>query len=235
MFAAVEKAKLHPSLQAYIEGEFVKTFRLTNRKFTFCVNGVRHRVGGIHRKLQARFYPIFNRGKRSRGVQKKSSSRKLGNGCDAGVFKYIATGKKPRQAMARALIVHIEETLKHTLQVAQLPVRIPELFCASQIDLMTMDADGELHLWEVKTGYPKKWKKDNGFIRRMPKVRNCSANHWELQRHYYALGLMRDVELKMKNTHVVNVFKECKQKQTSYCVQARKKPTWTKELDLRLH
>ena len=234
MYSIVDKKLLHPSLLEYLNTPFVKSFRLVGNPphFTFTSNdGVEFRCPGIHSTLRRKFYPRYKVTRRRRFTKKKGSTMKQGKKVDDDIFQYIKTGKRPRHWMSKMLIDYVEKTLKHTFQVSQLPVYIPELKCATQVDMMTMDRRGTLHFWELKTGYPPGGSIKKGVM--LGNVPITTFNQWELQRAYSCLALSRTVvDISLKNSCVVNVYNERAKnsKVNAHRVRARKHPVWVKKI-----
>jgi hypothetical protein len=109
------------------------------------------------------------------------------------------------------------------------PVYIPKLKCMTQVDLVTRDRTTKvLHMWEIKCGRGAS-KKNMGKI--LANVPVSAFNMWELQRHYSCLGLARgNVAIDLKNSHVINIFKEKKKKRGEFTVKVRKIPSWVRKL-----
>ena len=236
MFAVADKKNLHPSIQSYIETPFVKSFKLVRignakPKYEFEYGGSTFSAPGIHYTLRKKFYPTYKHTRvRRKGRQKKGSSKKIGISVMKNLLKYVETGKKPRQWMAKMLINYFEITLKQSIQAVELPVYISSLKCATQIDVITMDLNKVLYVWEVKTGYPVS-KRKPGKLTWYTTVPNITVNHWELQRHFSTLGLSESIPcVCIENSRVVNIYEEVKTKKKIKHVKARKIPVWAKSL-----
>jgi len=147
------------------------------------------------------------------------------------LLKYVNSGTKPRGWMPKQIVEYIENTLKHTFQAVELPVYIPDLECATQIDLVTSDLNQNIYVWEIKTGFPV-CKRNSGNLNWFTSVKNTPFNHWELQRHYCAVGLSDAIEcFEIRNSRVLHVYEEVKDTNTRIKhVKARKIPTWAKKI-----
>jgi hypothetical protein len=107
--------------------------------------------------------------------------------------------------MALAIVDKLTE-LGYLLLASQVPVYIASLCCCTQADLIAMDSQSrQLHLFEVKTGYPPAGHKKKGSLQRLPLVGNSIYNHWQLQLHYTLLGLQSH-GVPVTGATIVNVF-----------------------------
>ena len=249
---ALAKDNLHPSLLEYSKTKFCKTLKLKKVKKgrkTYVIYeyindaGQKIRRNGIHSTLKKKFYPKFKKPGLSKGNEKQGSSRDLGRDIDDKIFEYIRTGKKYRDWKFIRIIDYIEFNLDHTFQAAQLPIKIKvyndektelAINCVTCIDFITMSEKGELFLWELKTGFPRRYNAKNGYI--IPDVNNSYKNHWFLQSYYSSLGLKDTcVDFDIKNTRVINVYNERKKntKVNLRTIQAHKTPKWLKEISLK--
>ncbi len=181
--------------------------------------------GGLLSKLQKMYYPYWKRKRRSyrrKGVTiaRKGSSAKEGKTVDKQLTEYVRTGKKPKNAMARAIVAYFEKENNQRIVAAQVPLYALHGLRITQADLIVANPDGSLLMMEVKCGYNRTQKQ--GDMKGLPGV-PCRQNEiWELQRHYTHKGLVES-GLPIVGSHILNVYKEGKDGIT---VRKRKVPQW---------
>jgi len=224
-----DTSQLEPSLLHYLENNPIPlTTQLVGKPKRYRVCASNQEFGGLHRKLRAAYYPKYKRSRRRRKTAKKGSTKAQGIRVDNEICAFVA-GKKPRKKrhwMTDKLIEYWTKRIKHTMQVAQLPVMIGELGCMTQVDVVTRDKHGELHMWEVKTGFPPGGARKKGFLSKT-KIPNTLYNHWELQRHYSWVGMNQGgIDIKYENTHVINIYMEAKNGKNVAHIQSRPHPKW---------
>lgn len=201
--------------------------------FECLIDGRTKSFPGVHGTLKKKYTRGLSYIAEGPNKSKKYGSReRQGKQVHRAVFDYIRTGKYPSKKllMARALIEYLEIDLDQEFQASEVPVLIPKLNCMTQVDLITRDRKTKaLHMWEVKCGRGAS-KKNMGKI--LPKVPVSAFNMWELQRHYSCCGLIvGNVAVELKNSHVINIFKEkAKKKRGDFTVNVRKIPSWTRKL-----
>jgi len=142
MFTIIkDKNLLHPSLQVYINTEFVQSFQLVciskkRARYEFTFGGNATSLPGIHFTLKRRFYPNYKYPTTlGRKRQKKGSSKKIGIATMKALMKYVATKKIPDQWRAKELIKYWEKTLEHIIQAVELPVYVAQLKCVTQANV----------------------------------------------------------------------------------------------------
>jgi len=209
-------------LLRYLDQPFIKTFGFNEAEKKYIING--NQCDGLKSKLCRMYYPhyVFKRKGRKRAKLRKGSTAKIGKAVDNQIQEYIRSGKKPRNALALALLAYWEQA-QHTLQAAQVPVYIACLDRATQADVIT-EKDGQLWMWEVKTGYNQ--RPAQGGLLGHRAVPNNEKNHWELQRYYTHRGLV-DEGLPLFASHVINVY----QQKDEIVVKKRKVPEWVLKFD----
>lgn len=234
MYAVIkDTSQLEPSLKHYLDtNPIAKTTQLVGKPKRYRVCASNQEYGGLHRKLRKHYYPGYKHSRRRHTTAKKGSSKAQGIRVDREICEYVAgrppaKGKrKKRHWMTDKLIERWVQRGKHTMQVAQLPVYVPDLDCVTQVDVVTRDKHGNLHMWEVKTGFPPGGSRKKGNLRGST-IPNTLYNHWELQRHYSWAGMVHGgIDVKYENTHVINVYKEVKDGKDVAHVQTRAHPKW---------
>ena len=213
-------------LVKYLNHPEIKSIKLIDDHFE--KDGIIKR--GIHNTLKKMYYPHYQITKKKRHrktkLQRKGSSISKGKAIDKHLFDIIKNPKKKysvRNSSVKALVSYWEDGLEHTLQAAQVPVYIKSLNCCTQADVITQDKEGNLFLWEVKSGFNN--RKSQGTLHGLNKVPNNEKNHWQLQLHYTTQGC-KDYKLPIKAHQVINVYEEG----GNITVKRKKNPTWTKQL-----
>lgn len=215
----------NPNLVKYLSNDLIKSIGFNGHVYTYS-NG--KTTGGIISKLKKIYYPDFEVKKRQyRRKNKKNvkgaSTRAIGITIDKQLQAYTKIGKKPKNALAVALVNYLEGECKQKIQAAQVPVFLKQFGRITQADVITEDESGNLYMVEVKSGYNQ--CKAQGFLKGLKDVPNTIKNHWELQRHYTHKGLVEG-GLNIKASYIVNVYTEG----SGITVKKRKNPSWVKEL-----
>lgn len=218
------RANAHPSITRYLKDSRIASIDFDEYQGSYvCDDGLRR---GLKKGLERMYFPHFvykTRKSKKRRIRKGSNAEE-GSAVDEALADYIATRALPRECgMAMAIIMHLEDGLGHTLEAAQLPLFVPlgpRDERITQADLITSDLDGRLWMWEVKCGYNRVQKQGN--LKRLSNVPNRYHEHWELQRHYTHLGLVKSGLKDLYKSHVMNIFIEDDQ----YGIQKRPIPKW---------
>lgn len=231
MSYALTAVRPNKQLLSYLTKSTIKAIQFTGSHYTLAGKT----VGGLIPALTERFYPDYKQKKRQfrrKGVKRrrKASTKKQGITIDKQLQTYIETpNKRPRNALAKAVVAYLEDECKQRLQAAQVPVVIPFFGSTkvSQADLITEDKEGRLYMVEVKSGYNQ--SKSQGTLKHIittggDDVKSNRKNHWELQRHFTHQGLVSG-GLPIEASFVVNVYQE----DDKIAVKKRKNPKWIKD------
>ncbi len=239
-------------LSEYMATPFVSGVKFSEavRTYTYVCpdSGITKSAPGLIGKLRARFYPRAAHKKRKRRAFRTrkrgttyriASSANIGSAADDAITAYIRSGLTvaPKNAFARAVIHHWEQVMGHVVVASQLPVRVEDFGCITQVDTLTRDAAGRIWLWELKTGNPPRAPARGPDLvgPRTPagkRVPASTLNQWELQRHYTAKG-MRDAGVSIYKSHVIHAYKskvKGSKKKPTVKVSKRAVPTWTQSL-----
>ncbi len=174
------------------------------------------------------YYPDFERKKKQykrkgKRTNKRASTKHQGILIDKQIQLYIKNGKKPKNKLALALVVYLEEKCNHTLQAAQVPLFIKDFGGKiTQADIITQDDKGKLYMVEVKSGYNQ--VQAQGTLKGLDAPNNVK-NQWELQRHYTHKGLV-ECGLPLAASYILNVYQEG----DGVTVKKRKNPSWVKSI-----
>lgn len=209
----------------YLSDPTIKSIHYSPERKSFVMNG--KPFPGIHSTLSRIFYPDFERKRRNYKTKKKRARKASciaeGKKIDEQIEEYAKSGKRPKIAMAKALVSFWEDHMEHKIEAAQVPCHIRELGVVTTADVITSDSENRLWMWEVKAGYNQAQKQ--GSMNYLPGVPCRPHEHWELQRHYTHKGLV-ECGLPIFASHVVNVFRE----KEAITVKKRKVPKWTEKL-----
>jgi len=213
-------------LVAYLAKPVIKAINFVGNHYT--LGG--KTVGGLLPTLTSTYYPTYEPKKRQykrKGVtrHRKASTKKQGIAVDNQLQEYVRSKKRPRNALAKAIIAYLEDGCNQTIQAAQVPVVIRDFdkVKVSQADIITQDKDGRLYMVEVKTGYNQ--SRSQGNLEKLADVPNNRKNHWELQRHFTHRGLVAG-GLPIEASYIVNAYQE----DDKVTVKKRKNPSWVKQL-----
>jgi hypothetical protein len=92
---------------------------------------------------------------------------------------------------------------------AQLFVPLPSLGKATQADVIVVDAQGQLWMHEIKTGWVGVTNTHGSFSGALEHVKYSKAAAWDLQRHYTAQGLL-SAGLPLAGSRVVHIYEDQK-------------------------
>lgn len=217
------KSHAHPELDRYVQREEVrtaqhnKTTTRTGRKrdaagFNYYKHGLRHMVGGLTTFLKSSFYRHVKVSKRkTSGCIKQASSKRLGNRVDRELVDYCKTGKVKKNAhQLTHVIVRYMAAHGYVPVAAQLPVVIQATLSKTimtQADLIVRDAEGRLHMLEVKTGAVAVSTTKGTFAAPYQHVSYSKKNAWDMQRHFTHKGLV-DAGLPLASSKVVHAYQE---------------------------
>jgi len=201
--------KCDPVVGKYLQHRIVSTIEFDKKKKSYIctVRGCRSKKPGLHSSLRRKHYPKYKHSKRKKKTDKKGSSIKQGKTIDNQLNAYIQKKKRPTHRMVKQLIAHWT-AIGHTPIAAQLPVYIKKLDCVTQADIVTSDVDGNLWMFEVKSGFPPGGSRKKGTLNAVPgQIANTVYNHWELQRYYTTKGL-QEQGLPIHESRVIHVYDE---------------------------
>jgi hypothetical protein len=219
---------VHPHLLHYLASEIPRTARLNpdNSKYEYMKEQTRRSCGGLHRTLKKIFFPNYREikayKKKPNGAQ--ASSIKEGIKVDLDLCVRVEGGKSPRESpLARLLYEFITVNLGHTLQAAQVPVELTQWKKMTKCDVISMDSNGHLWLWEVKCGYPSNLNTARGNFTADPfkHVPCTKLNMWHLQVFYTGEAFIK-AGVPIYRYNVLQVYKEKNQMR----VQPHKIPEW---------
>lgn len=237
----------HPLLALHLASEEVRTAHFADRRYHYTTcGGTRVACGGLLQLVKNRFYSHYkNTRRRYRKTQKKGSSKKIGSKVDddvkhaiTDVLGGVQVGDDTRDTkkrryktykyhpLSKALLSHIHE-MGHSLEAAQVPVVIPGVFKMTQADLITRNKEGNLHLWEVKTGFPVGGYTKQGKLCGTD-VDCTKYNIWQLQLHYTRKAL-ESAGVDIADASVIQVYKDSTQTQPVVKVHPEK-TEWTNRL-----
>ena len=227
---------LDPQLARYLHSQVPQTAHFNEETHCFHYTKDQRAVqcGGIHTLLKQVFYPHYqsNRSQRDHArVNVVGSNAAQGQRIDA-ELDLAVEGKKPTKGKWHRMTLALLEYWKargHTLQATQVPVELANGWARmTKADVITRcEADGKLWLWEIKTGYPV------GFYREQKKfaaapfkdVACTQQNIWFLQLHYTHQALHTSAGLRIEGgARILQVYAKTGVKQLF--VEERVPPAW---------
>lgn len=230
MYSLAPKATLNPKIVEYIAGNEAATIGYDNTaKCYVCAS--EGTFGGLLSALKKYYYPAYPHTRRKHWkTQKMSSTKAQGITVDKQIARWTKNPAiEPVHIMAKALVAHFKK-IGHIPQVAQLPVNVSWPMWGTrytQADLITADSKtGELTVWEIKTGAPPGGSIKKGVLNHAPKVPNTIFNHWQLQCHYTATGLIR-AGLPIVAHNIIQVYMTKKDDNIKIHVKVRPPEKWT--------
>lgn len=221
-----------PCIKEYSESAFCKSARFTGTAYQYVNNlGTWVTTGGLLNALRDAFYPDYeeNRSKRKRATNVRGSTSEWGIDTDTCIMSLVQGAPLSSVgAMARALHVYLVGELGHVYEAAQLPVRVLGNKM-TQVDLVTRDFFGRLHVWEVKTGMPVGGFRQQGMLAEPYSEVKCTKyNIWQLQLCHTRDALEAELNLTVHEAHVIQLYmtKETGQK---VHVKVHDQAEWTKK------
>lgn len=217
------ESDLHESLRTYMASKLVQTaqFDPETKAYKIFKYGSMITCCGIHRALQTRYYSHYKSNRSTRKWSRtniKGSSDVTGIRVDSEIIQYILDSSTMHRfhKYTVAILRYITSSLGHTMQAAQVPVSVFDWNVATQCDLITRDKQGELHVWEVKTGIPVGGFLSQGFFKTLRGANNslikCTGyTIWQLQLHFTSAALRASgVQVSPKNCHIIQVYEDRK-------------------------
>jgi len=187
----------HPALAAHYASEFCQRahFCAQSNAYQAPSNGRIATYSGLISRLRKHHYPHYDQTQSKRRWKKtnvRGSTSAQGKRVDAELGSVVAGKALPKRkkswdAMTVSLLSYWRDDLGHTLEAAQVPVRVQGFWSTmTQADVITRDSDGRLWLWEVKTGMPVGFTRKKGVLQnvRGAEVPCNGAAVWHLQLHY---------------------------------------------------
>lgn len=239
MYACTE-SKRHPDLAEYADNTFANSVSLVKRGRRTCYR-VRGNddtymdYAGLNSNLARCYFPHFKapRRRHAKGTAKpkrQASKTTLGTRVDQEILLIVAGRKKKFHPMTKHLVDYFKER-GHTLQAAQLPVRVARYNCVTQADCITVDSENRLWMWEVKTGGVgiNVTRGKGMFSAPLSDIKVSLYGTWELQR-YWTQRALRESGIPIHKSHVLNVYYDTKK--DAFIVNALPNAPWTTRLDV---
>lgn len=234
-FYSVTPNHLHHALDSYVKNSIVvKTARFNALEGKYCYargGGPEVMCGGLLTTLRSHFYPHYkdNRSKRRwKHTRVRGSSASKGKQVDRDVVMYTQTRQvHPSCSPFAVKLFEYWRDLRHVPQAAQLPVEIPSWYKLTQADFITMDPDGRLWLWEIKTGAPVGGFRQQGNLRGLTTEVKCTKyNIWQLQLHYTRRAL-EVAGIPIAESRIIQIYQE---RGGNFIIKVHVPAEWTKKL-----
>jgi len=246
-FFAVAPNNVNTQLAAHVQSRMVQSAHFDKElgAYRYVKHGQMISSSGLHKALFWRYYRHYkdNRSKRKWSTGIKGSSDKRGIRIDREITSYVASGgTRPARpdVLTTAILDHIE-SLGHTPQGAQIPVEIPGWMRMTQVDFVSCDPHGRLHVWEVKSGIPVGGFVQQGFFKEIRDASNgghpvkCTKYHiWQLQLYYESKSL-EAAGVPVYQQHIIQAYEDRKK---GIIVKVHDPPPWTANippLELEAH
>lgn len=229
----------HPELDKVLERPFLSAifFNPAHKSFGYPVPGrdKPHVLGGLHNRLRTKFFgkrdlpkvqnlvSVFGfdllYSKQDRKWKGKPlqlpSSKGDGSKADKQLEAAIAKGAFPDASSsdyARSVWEHWA-SIGHVPILSQLPVVLTKANVCTAGDYFTRcEADGTLHLWELKTGWPlplvSEKEASHWFSAPLDGVKDTPQNRWQLQVEMTRIAYEREMGMKIDACHVIHAWLE---------------------------
>ncbi len=228
----------HPSIAAHIETPFVKTvtFNEEHKRFRYEQHGRPVEATGLKFLIEIKYHKHYkrNRSKR-RGTNIVGSSSKEGTRVDDQIAMWTAGQQVKRPNKLAVRFWRYWKENGHTVQAAQLPVQIPLYDKVTQADVITMDRNGKLWLWECKCGAPVGAANKQGVFENIVDVDGktpvpCTQYMiWQLQLHFTKLALIAaGIPIAESRVLQIHAYRDT----TELAVYEREPPPWIGQLKL---
>jgi len=201
------------------------------RCYRFKKNGVNVSCGGVHKTLEYIFYPHYksNRSRRKSNVKVKGSTKAQGSRVDQEISDMVE-GKHPKKMhpMTHKILSYFVANGER-LQAAQVPVELTtDVVKLTQADVITVDSQGRLILYEIKTGAPVGFLRKQGTfqVAGFEDVPCTKKNIWQLQLAYTRMALLQ-AGVPIFKSFVLQIFEN---KEEGLKLDLQPGAAWTKKL-----
>lgn len=249
MFAVLDidtaDTRVPQTLRDYLDIDFIAQAKFSKASDTYTTieHGMYHQYYGLKSWLKRRYYPNHTHSvrkfKKGHVFQIQGSSAQRGTMVDRQLSYYIVdqtrAGKKrrkksgPRKRPWDPLTLAIIRYFKckgHVIVATQVPVLLRRIKRMTEADVLTVDVDGKLYMWEIKTAGVALTRGKTSFEPPIESVPCNKVNQWELQRLYTHRGMVEEG----LNLHKSHVLHAC-MKHGRPCVRAMPHPKWLKRLE----
>lgn len=209
--------KMHPALESYIAKEFAQKAHYDEKckSYVAPVQGRMVKHCGLIEKLRSRHYVQCGKKqskRRDRSVNIKGSTSSIGKRVDLELLLASVGKPKKRQHKFTTALLNHWKNMGHTLARCQVPVLVRQFHCCmTQADVITMDSENKLWLWEVKTGAPIGFHHRHGDLHHVsgdPVPCNGMAQ-WQLQLEYTRRALM-NANIPISHAHIIQIHDQRK-------------------------
>jgi hypothetical protein len=234
--------KVNTDVLRYVSQDAVKTsvFDKKTKCYTYVdKKNVVTRCKGLTKYLKKHFYPHFKTPRRKFGnsikYQKLPSTKALGKRVDRELLKIIIAGNKMPSGRKRYSLPKNLHPLTQCIcdfwkyqgmrpVAAQLPTQIPTLGVMTQCDIIVEDAQRNLYMHEIKTGYVGLHVHKGYFKKPYHTIKCSKAAVWDLQRHWTEKAL-KEQGLPLTGSNVIHAYmkRDTKTKQVYPVVKIKPK------------
>lgn len=225
---------MHPAVESYLSKDFARNAQYDRRKKCFVapIQGRMTKHCGLIKKIGSRHMPGYGdkQSKRRHGSTNViGSSSKLGTRVDKELV--LECGIKPRKKkhILTKTLLDYWTNAGHKLVTAQLPVIVRDFStCMTQADIITMDRNNHLWLWEVKTGMPVGFHLKKGFLHHVDgePVPCTGMEKWQLQLIYTQRAVC-NAGIPIRHARVIQVHE---QRNGPVVVKVHEPPRWIERI-----
>jgi len=204
---------MHPSVAAYLSRDFAKQAK-------------------YDRKNKCYIAPIQGRMTKHCGLIKKITSRSssaLGMRIDKELIMECGAKPKKKKHVLTSALLNYWNGVGHKLVTCQLPVTVRDFpTCMTQADVITIDPEGHLWLWEVKTGMPVGFYLKKGFLNYVhgDPVPCTGMEVWQLQLLYTQRAVC-NAGIPIRHARVIQVHE---QRKGPVVLKVHEPPKWVERI-----
>lgn len=225
---------MHPALETYLKSDFAQKAHYDRKAQAFVapMQGRMAKHCGLIHKIRARHFIHYGSKQSKRRHGKTNvigSSSAIGKRVDKELMmECSAKPKKKKHVLTKALIDYWTQA-GHTIVRCQLPVIVRDfVMCMTQADVITMDRNNHLWLWEVKTGMPVGFYRKNGVLKHTTgePVPCTGMEVWQLQLLYTQRAVCT-AGIPIRHARVIQVHE---QRDGPVVVKVHEPPKWVERV-----
>ena len=225
---------MHPSVAAYLSRDFAKQAKYDRSKRCYVapIQGRMTKHCGLIKKITSRHFKHYGekQSKRRHGSTNViGSSSALGMRIDKELIMECGAKPKKKKHVLTIALLNYWNGVGHKLVTCQLPVTVRDFpTCMTQADVITIDPEGHLWLWEVKTGMPVGFHLKKGFLNYVhgDPVPCTGMEVWQLQLLYTQRAVC-NAGIPIRHARVIQVHE---QRKGPVVLKVHEPPKWVERI-----